>query len=82
MICYPVAAGEPRAKSYVSACDECGCAVWRAYSNPDTDAVFCVDCAAKEIEAAEKRGDKIEWAEATKEQIEEFERWIKDFGAD
>lgn len=82
LICWPVAAGEPKARSFVSECDECGCAVWRAYSSPDTDVVFCVDCATTQIKAAKERGQDVEFEKPTKEQEEEAKWWFMNFGKD
>jgi hypothetical protein len=82
LICYPVAAGEPPAESFVDACHKCQCAVWRAFSSPKhIDIVLCADCAGKEIAAARQRGDPVKFELPTKEQIEEVLWWHTNFGA-
>jgi hypothetical protein len=80
LICWPIAAGEPKAESFVSECDDCGCAIWRAFSSPDTDIVLCSDCASKDIQEAQKRGVNIKFDHPTKEQTEEARWWLKNFG--
>jgi hypothetical protein len=82
LICYPVAAGEPPAESFVDTCNECRRAVWRAFSSPkDIDIVLCAACAEKEIVAARARGAPVKFEPPTKEQIEEVKWWFMNFGA-
>jgi hypothetical protein len=79
LICCAVAKTEPMAESFVSECDECGRAVWRAFSSPDTDIALCSDCAGREIQAAQRRGENFKIEPPTKEQIEEL--WRMNFAA-
>jgi hypothetical protein len=77
-----IAEGEPKAESFVDACHDCKCAVWRAFSNPkQIDMVLCAICAVRRIKAEKKAGEEIRFEPPTREQLEEARWWLTNFGA-
>ena len=80
LICNLVAECEPYVEAYVDACDQCGRAIWRAFSSPQTDLDWCGECALVEIKNAKEKRHKIEFEKLSKEQEEEIRWWRTNFG--
>jgi hypothetical protein len=72
LVCCRVADIDPPVASTVECCGNCGKAVWRALSSPDTDMILCIQCGYAQIRAAKAAGKPVMFEGPTAEQLQEI----------